>query len=199
MPSYFERAEWHELGSLDQAATLEALTEPAAAAGRPFEPAAAAELASETGGYPYAIQLYGHHAWRASAGQDRITLDAARQAAKTGGAQLERGLYAQRWAQASPREQQYLLALASQHAEGQTMNGGAVARRLGVTPAQLGLPVVTEQERTLSRCLPAGLPGQGSRREAPDRGDRWGIERSRRRFGQTPPLHQEEARALGAT
>src|SRR6202030_3180172 len=24
MPSYFERAEWHELGSLDQAATLEA-------------------------------------------------------------------------------------------------------------------------------------------------------------------------------
>jgi type II secretory pathway predicted ATPase ExeA len=137
MPSYFERAEWHELGSLDQAATLEALTEPAAAAGRPFEPAAAAELADETGGYPYAIQLYGHHAWRASAGQDRITLDAARQAARTGGAQLERGLYAQRWAQASPREQQYLLALASQHAEGQTMNGGAVARRLGATPAQL--------------------------------------------------------------
>jgi DNA-binding MarR family transcriptional regulator len=137
MPSYFERAEWHELGSLDQAATLKALADPAAAAGRPFQPAAAAELAAETGGYPYAIQLYGHHAWRASAGQKRITLDAARQAAKTGGAQLERGLYAQRWAQASPREQQYLIALASQHAEGQAMTGGAVARRLGVTPAQL--------------------------------------------------------------
>jgi type II secretory pathway predicted ATPase ExeA/DNA-binding MarR family transcriptional regulator len=137
MPSYFERAEWHELGSLDQAATLEALAQPAAVAGRPFEPAAAAELASETGGYPYAIQLYGHHAWRASAGQDQITLAAARQAARTGGVQLERGLYAQRWAQASAREQQYLVALASQHAEGQTMTGGAVARRLGVTPAQL--------------------------------------------------------------
>ena len=51
--------------------------------------------------------------------------------------QLERGLYAQRWAQASPREQQYLLALASQQAEGQAMTGGAVARRLGVTAAQL--------------------------------------------------------------
>jgi hypothetical protein len=137
MPSYFERAEWHELGSLDQAATLEALTEPAIAAGRPFEPAAAAELAGETGGYPYAIQLYGHHAWRASAGQDRITVDAARRAARTGGAQLERGLYAQRWAQASPREQEYLIALASQHAEGQPITGGAVARRLNATPAQL--------------------------------------------------------------
>ncbi len=137
MPSYFERAEWHELGALDQAATLEALAAPAAAAGRPFDPPAAAYLAGETGGYPYAIQLYGHHAWRASAGQDRITLDAARRAARTASAQLERGLYAQRWAQASPREQEYLLALAAQQAEGQPMTGGAVARRLGVVPAQL--------------------------------------------------------------
>jgi hypothetical protein len=137
MPSYFERAEWHELGSLDQAATLEALTGPAARAGRRFEPSAASYLASETGGYPYAIQLYGHHAWRASAGQERITLDAARRAARTASAQLERGLYSQRWAQASPREQQYLFALAFQQAEGQPVTGGAVARRLGVAPSQL--------------------------------------------------------------
>jgi hypothetical protein len=137
MPSYFERAEWHELGSLDQEATLKALVEPAVAAGRPFERAGAKLLAGETGGYPYAIQLYGHHAWRASAGKKRITLDAARQAARTASVQLERGLYAQRWAQASPREQQYLVALASQRAEGQPMTGGAVARRVGVTPAQL--------------------------------------------------------------
>jgi hypothetical protein len=137
MPSYFERAEWHELGALDREATLRALVEPAAAAGRPFERAAAQLLAGETGGYPYAIQLYGHHAWRASAGRKRITLDAAEQAVRTASVQLERGLYAQRWAQASPREQQYLLALAAQLAEGQPMSGGAVARRLGVTPAQL--------------------------------------------------------------
>lgn len=137
MPSYFERAEWHELGSLDQEATLKALVEPAAAAGRPFEAAAATQLAGETGGYPYAIQLYGHHAWRASTGQQRITVAAAQQAARTASAQLDRGLYAQRWAQASPREQEYLLALAAQQAESQPMTGGAVARRLGVTPARL--------------------------------------------------------------
>ena len=137
MPSYFERAEWHELGSLDQTATLEALVEPAAAAGRPFDAPAAAYLAGETGGYPYAVQLYGHHAWRASAGQDRITLGAAREAARTASVQLERGLYAQRWAQASAREQQYLLALAAQQADGQPMTGGAIARRLGAAPSQL--------------------------------------------------------------
>jgi hypothetical protein len=104
MPSYFERADWHELASLDREATLDALVGPATAAGRPFEPSAAEHLARETGGYPYAIQLYGHHAWRASAGQMRIMLDAAREAARTASPQLERGLYAQRWAQASARE-----------------------------------------------------------------------------------------------
>ncbi len=137
MPSYFERADWHELASLDPEATLDALVGPAAATGRPFEPSAAEYLARETGGYPYAIQLYGHHAWRASAGKDRITLDAAREAIRTGGIQLERGLYAQRWAQASAREREYLHALAAQQIEGQPMTGGAVARRLGVEPAQL--------------------------------------------------------------
>jgi len=110
---------------------------PAATAGRPCERAAAELLARETGGYPYAIQLYGHHAWRASTERKRITLAAAQQAARTASVQLERGLYAQRWAQASPREQQYLLALAALQAEGQPMTGGAVARRLGMTPAQL--------------------------------------------------------------
>ena len=69
MPSYFERAEWHELGSLDEEATLEALVKPAATASRPFASAAAALLAAETGGYLYAIQLYGHHAWRAIRGK----------------------------------------------------------------------------------------------------------------------------------
>jgi len=137
MPSYLERAEWYELGSLTDGATRTALVEPAASAGRPFEAAAAAWLARETGGYPYAIQLYGHHAWRASAGQHQINLAAARRAARTAGAQLERGLYAQRWAQASPREQEYLVALAAQQAEGQPTTGGAVARRLDVKPAQL--------------------------------------------------------------
>ena len=137
MPSYFERAEWHELSSLDHRATLEALKGPAEAAGRPFEPAAAELLARETGGYPYAIQLYGHHAWRASDGRHRITLAAAQQATETASTQLERGLYAQRWAQASPREQQYLVALAAQQADNQPMTGGAIARRLGKRPAQL--------------------------------------------------------------
>ncbi|MGO9789992.1 MAG: AAA family ATPase [Solirubrobacteraceae bacterium] len=137
MPSYFERADWHELGSLDHEATLKALVGPAAAAGRPFEPSAAEQLARATGGYPYAIQLYGHHAWRASDGQLQITLDAAQDAVRTASVQLERGLYAQRWAQASGREREYLHALAAQQIEGQPMTGGAVARRLGVEPARL--------------------------------------------------------------
>lgn len=79
LTSYFERGEWHELGPLDQRTTLEALERPAAQAGRPFERRAGRELAAATGGYPYAIQLYGHHAWRSSQGQDRLTTGAVRQ------------------------------------------------------------------------------------------------------------------------
>jgi hypothetical protein len=92
LPTYFERAEWHHLGALDRAATLHALMSPAAQAGRPLAAEAAEYLAEQTGGYPYAIQLYGHHAWRASHGQREISLAAANVAAKSAGLELARGL-----------------------------------------------------------------------------------------------------------
>jgi hypothetical protein len=71
--------------------------------GRPPVANGAAEyLAEQAGGYPYAIQLYGHHAWRASQAESEITLEAATAAARSASIQLARGLYAQRWSQASP-------------------------------------------------------------------------------------------------
>ncbi|MDQ6744629.1 MAG: AAA family ATPase [Actinomycetota bacterium] len=132
LPTYFERAEWFELGSLDEASTVRALAEPAAAVGRPFDRAALDYLAQQTGGYPYAIQLYGHHAWRASKGQRQITLAAAEQGSQSAGIQLERGLYARRWTQAPPREREYLVALAEvQSTTAGPVTGGDVARSLG--------------------------------------------------------------------
>ena len=66
--TYFERAEWHVLGMLDLQASKIALQEPALLAGRPMSDTVARLLAEASGGYPYAIQLLGHHAWRASSG-----------------------------------------------------------------------------------------------------------------------------------
>ena len=52
-------------------------------------------------------------------------------------AQLERNLFAQRWEQASPREREYLVALAEQLAAGTLATGAAVADRLGRTTRQV--------------------------------------------------------------
>lgn len=137
LPTYFERAEWHELGSLDAATTVVALSVPAAGAGRPFEPGVATWLAGQTNGYPYAIQLYGHHAWRAAEGFDRIDMSAARSGATMAAKQLAKGLIAQRWTQASGREREYLSALAAEQLAGRRATGAGVAKRLGARTSEL--------------------------------------------------------------
>ena len=132
--TYFERGDWHDIGLLDPRDTLAALEGPAKEAGRPFEPRAAQLLGEASGGYPYAIQVYGHHVWRASAGADRITVAHARKAAPRAAADLERSLFTSRWEDSSPRERQYLRALAelTDAADQGPPAGGDVARRLGV-------------------------------------------------------------------
>jgi hypothetical protein len=134
-----ERADWHELGLLNEADTIAALQGPAEQGGRPMDDDAARLLAQASGGYPYAIQLYGKHAWRASRGQDRIALEAARRAAAPAGRELDRGLYGARWAQASGREQEYLRALAELAREGGQVTGRAVADQLGSTTKNLAM------------------------------------------------------------
>lgn len=132
--TYLERAEWHELGLLTDADSLEALTQPAADAGRPMRPAAARVLAAAAGGYPYALQVMGHHAWRASTGQSRINEAAAHAAVDAAQADLSAGLYAARWADASDKEREYLRALAELQAAagtGASITGKDVSDRLG--------------------------------------------------------------------
>ncbi len=135
--TYLERGAWHELGLLTQQDTVRALRLPAEAAGRPMDGDAATLLAKASGGYPYAVQLYGHHAWRSSAERDRIDLTAAEAALPRAHRELERGLYAGRWTAASPTQQRYLAALAAIVASAGPTTGRAVADELGRTPKQL--------------------------------------------------------------
>lgn len=129
--TYLERGEWHELGLLDRAATLRAIGRPAEAAGRPFDEDAAEALAAASGGYPYAIQVLGHHSWRASTGSDRISLEHASRAVVAGEVDLAAGLYASRWLDASKTEQTYLDALAQLTLDGAGVTGADVAGALG--------------------------------------------------------------------
>ena len=137
LPSYFERADWHPVTTLSLEATLQSLVISAREAGRPFEPDAAGELAAYTGGYPYAVQFYGHAAWRASAGEQTITRRAVRRAEDDAYQRLSTTLFPQRLEQASPREREYLRAVAELLADGQVPTGQLVANHLGRTTQAL--------------------------------------------------------------
>lgn len=135
--TYLERGEWQELGLLSASDARQALMEPAAEAGRPLDAAAADLLVEASGGYPYAVQLYGHHAWRASSGATRITLAHARRALDAARHELEDGLYVARWNDASPKEQEYLAAVATLIVRTGEATGPQVATALGKAQSQV--------------------------------------------------------------
>ncbi len=135
--TYLERGAWHELGLLSGEDTVRALRLPAEEAGRPMVQDAAILLAEASGGYPYAIQLYGHHAWRAANGHDRIDLAAAQAALPRAQRELESGLYAARWSAASTAQKRYLTAVAAVTATATPTTGREIADQLGRTPKQL--------------------------------------------------------------
>lgn len=133
MVTYLERAEWHTLGLLTDEQARIALTRPAEDAGRPMDPDAADTLCAAAGGYPYAIQVLGHHAWRRSAGHPTITGADASAALPDADRDLGNGLYNARWNDASDREKDFLAALAGIQAAGGRPTGADVARALGQT------------------------------------------------------------------
>jgi AAA ATPase domain len=135
--TYLERGSWHELGMLNREDTIRALRRPADTAGRPMDEDAALILAEASGGYPFAVQLYGHYAWRASNDAERIDMAAADTALPRAHAELERGLYAARWTAASPSQKRYLAALATVAVTEGPTTARAVADELGRTPKQL--------------------------------------------------------------
>ncbi len=133
LPTYLERAEWHDIGPLDTEASLLALTGPAAQASRPMTPAAADALMALSGGYPYAIQVAGHFAWRASAGSDEITAAHADQARSRIEEDLEQ-LFRIRWEDASPTERDYLVAMAHASVDGAPTSRKIADRMSTTTP-----------------------------------------------------------------
>lgn len=135
--TYLERADWHEIGLLSDDDARRALAGPAEDAGRPLDVGAADLLVAASGGYPFAVQLLGHHAWRASTGRRRIDLEAARAAVPAADRALRDGLYAQRWADASPKEREYLVAVARLIVDDGAASGSTAAVALGATTTEV--------------------------------------------------------------
>lgn len=126
LPTYLERAEWHTLDTLPSSDARAALSGPAERSHRPMSTEAVEALLALSGGYPYAIQVAGHFAWRSSHGSDVITVEHAQAAEPRIAADLDQ-LFLSRWEDASPREREYLAALAAAELSHPAPNGGHVA------------------------------------------------------------------------
>jgi len=130
--SYAERLfEFPEIGPLPPRDTEAALLVPVRAEGVDIEPEALTRLVDESGGYPYFIQEWGKHAWN-QAGDNVVSLDDVVTAEPLVVAALDRDFFRVRLDRLTPKEREYLRAMAEL---------GPGPHRSGDVAAQLGVRV----------------------------------------------------------
>ena len=128
--SYAERLfTYPEVGALSLADASLALQGPVATQGVSFTPEALAEVFRVTQGYPYFLQEWGYQSWN-MAGQSPIDTDLIRQTTVASTARLDQSFFRVRFDRLTPREKDYLSALAELGTGNQ--RSGGVAERLGV-------------------------------------------------------------------
>ena len=128
--SYAERLfEFPEIGSLDDLDARDALVVPVEAVGVSFTPGAIEALLERTEGYPYFLQEWGYHLWNLSEGPT-ISLEDVIQAEKRVTAHLDKNFFLVRLDRLTPKEKEYLLAMA-QLGKGPHRSGD-IAAKLGV-------------------------------------------------------------------
>lgn len=128
--SYAERLfDYPELGPLSKDDAKQALQEPAKKEGVLFSEAALDEIIRVTEGYPYFLQEWGYHAWNL-AETSPISLDVAKQATSESIQKLDQSFFRVRFDRLTPREKEYLRALAELGTIPQ--RSGNVAEKLGV-------------------------------------------------------------------
>lgn len=106
--SYSERLfEYWHVDALDEAAARTALEKPFTDRNVLIAPDALELLLSESSGYPYYLQVFGHAAWNASPDKF-VHLSAAQEAIRVGYTRLEQGIFPSRWERASASEKEFL-------------------------------------------------------------------------------------------
>ncbi|MDA8068439.1 MAG: ATP-binding protein [Actinomycetota bacterium] len=133
--SYAERLRYMRIQELNPNAAAEALTIPAGLEDVRWHPDAIAVVVNAAGRYPYFLQQFGQESWNVAAGPLIGTQDAALGVARGTNA-LDNGFFRVRWDRATPAEQAYLRAIATDGDEGSASS--EVAARLGRKPASLG-------------------------------------------------------------
>lgn len=128
--SYAERLfQFPEVGALQPVDAIAALQEPVQEQGVQFSADALQEIIRQTKGYPYFLQEWGYQAWNL-APTPQIGIGVVNQATDESIRRLDTNFFRVRFDRLTPREKQYLRALADM---GETVQrSGEIADRLGV-------------------------------------------------------------------
>lgn len=127
--SYAERLfDYPGVGPLSKEAAQQAIQDPVEDEGEQIDADALDALATVTEGYPYFIQEWGKHAWNEAA-ESPITVDDVRAASTTATEALDKSFFRVRFDRLTPREQDYLRAMADLGPG--PHRSGAIAERLG--------------------------------------------------------------------
>ncbi len=134
--SYAERLfDFPELGPLPPPDARRALADPVAAASVSFEPSALETIVTQTEGYPYFLQEWGYQAWNHSAGPVITPADISRASVDIL-SRLDKNFFRVRFDRLTPREKEYLRAMAELGPGNH--RSGAIADLLGVKVNSLG-------------------------------------------------------------
>lgn len=133
--SYAERLfDFPPIGKLNEQDSASALQSPVRSNEVEFTEEAIQEILRETQGYPYFLQQWGHEAWNI-AKNSPITLDNIKAASKAAIANLDQSFFRVRFDRLTPREKEYMRALAGLGDGNQ--RSGEIAARLGVKPQSI--------------------------------------------------------------
>lgn len=134
--SYAERLfDYPGVGRLLDAAAREAITAPIKREGIAIDDDAIAILVEKTKGYPYFVQEWGYHAWNV-AKVSPITANDATDATKVALAALDDGFFRVRLDRLTPREKDYVRAMADLGAG--PHRSGEIAQKLGIEVTAAG-------------------------------------------------------------
>jgi hypothetical protein len=134
--SYAERLfDFPKLDALSEADAADALQRPAIAEGAVWDEAALALVRKITRGYPYFLQEWGYHAWNQAVGP-RIRAQDVRMATDIAISRLDESFFRVRFDRLTPRERDYLRAMAETLAG--LSRSGDIADRLGMRVQSVG-------------------------------------------------------------
>ncbi len=134
--SYAERLfDFPEVGALSEENAGMALKKPVQEKGVAFEPAALSEIFGLARGYPYFLQEWGYQVWN-QAESSPITLEVVRTASQTVICRLDKNFFRVRFDRLTPKEKEFLRAMAD--IEGENKRTNNVASSLGLKNTSIG-------------------------------------------------------------